>query len=169
MRGGIPTPGHLGLPAGEDAPLEQQQVGEDKLRHQGAVDVADVGEGVITAQAGLEQRLDAGPGGLRPAQVGQLVDHLAEQGWLAKGNFAVRGVLESLGGIGGGEDGQPRQVGSIYQAFIFGIEFGEDEQVGHQISAGVSASRCSQCNRRWARGAIMIPAEARKTTPEKRA
>ncbi len=60
-------------------PLMQQQVSENIFGHQPAEDPAGIGQQVIPAQGGVEQRLHTGVGGLHPAQVWQAGNHIPDQ------------------------------------------------------------------------------------------
>ena len=132
----LPLPGLLGLPARQDAPLVQQQVGQNVLGHQRAEDAARIGQDIIPPQVGGQQRLNPGPGGLHPAQPGQArrqgfrFQRLGDQARLAEDDLEWRAARDGSR-VRGGNDGQVGQPGICQQALVFRGVFGEDQQMGH--------------------------------------
>ena len=78
----------------------RQHVREDVFRHERAEDAARVGERVVAAQRGVEQRLDAGPRRLQPAERAQRGKNLTEERRLAEREIGVRAPRHGVGGIG---------------------------------------------------------------------
>jgi hypothetical protein len=75
----IPGARRLRRPLLEDLPLARQQVAEDVFGHERSEHATGIGQQIVAAERWIEQRFDAGPRRLHPAQGGQTRQRLADQ------------------------------------------------------------------------------------------
>ena len=139
----IPAPGGLRCVLLEDPALVREEVREHVLGHQPAEDAARIGQDVVAAQRRIEQRLDAGPRRLRPAQRRHGGQHLSQERRLTERQVVLAGARRGVSGIARGRHLEIGQARGVNEAVIVARVARQDQQPVHAAlsSHAVAVSR----------------------------
>ena len=135
----------------EETALVRQEVREHVFGHQPPEHAARIGQDVIPAQRGIEERLDPGPGRLRPAERGHHRKDLSQERWLTEGEIDIGGARGGVRRIGGRGDAEIGKVRGVDEPVIVACVARQDQHRVHgrlsshgsaQEPAAIGPARC---------------------------